>query len=206
MTKLSDTRGATTDILKFGNEYQMVAVLYAGQGQTFLAVLPGDEDNPRHDLLDDVDVLDLDLADWQRLLRQTDLLETEILQRAGDGTILKAIMRKSQRQIEQGISWAVYHRDGYACRYCGKGSGIPLTVDHLVCWEVGGPSTVENLVAACRKCNKTRGQTPYADWLRHPYYLKVSQQGLTRAQLLANEALAATLSSIPLVTHVRSHR
>lgn len=51
----------------------------------------------------------------------------------------------------------VLERDGYVCRWCGA----PATeADHYpVSRHRGGPSTVENMVAACRRCNASRGAT-----------------------------------------------
>lgn len=83
----------------------------------------------------------------------------------------KITLRKSQRNIEQGVSWAVFRRDNFTCRYCGA-DDVPMTVDHVVRWENLGESVEENLICACRKCNKTRGNIEYPDWLNHPYYLE----------------------------------
>jgi hypothetical protein len=139
--------------------------------------------------------LDMDLDEWRAFIRQTDLLETEVVAPDADGKLVKAVLRKSQRQVDQGTSWEVYKRDGYHCRYCGK-DGIPMTVDHLVLWEEGGPATPENLVTACRKCNKVRGNLPYDEWLRSPYYQKVSRD-LIIAASEANERVLGTLDGIP---------
>ncbi|GAG09150.1 unnamed protein product, partial [marine sediment metagenome] len=92
----------------------------------------------------------------------------------------------------------------YKCRYCGR-DDVPLTVDHLVLWEDGGPSIEENLVSACRKCNKKRGNTEYSDWLQHPYYLKVSA-ALLPCHQEKNEKLAPTLPGIPRVVGKRRSR
>ncbi|MGH2663666.1 MAG: HNH endonuclease [Actinomycetota bacterium] len=55
-------------------------------------------------------------------------------------------------------------RDGYRCVWCGRGCwpGHPdrrrhLTIDHVV---AGGPTSVENMVVACRSCNSKRGGRP----------------------------------------------
>lgn len=80
-----------------------------------------------------------------------------------------------------------------------------MTVDHIVTWEEGGPSTVENLVTACRKCNKIRGNTPYREWLRHPFYKKVSRN-LPIVIVERNEALVHTLDAIPRMVHKPSKR
>ena len=177
-------------LLKFGNTIQLVGAIYQGEGATYLAIFPGEK----------IDVMEkphiLTVEDWPAFLRQTDLLETEIIERAQDGKVTKAIVRKSARQIEQSISWAVYRRDGYACRYCGR-DDVPLTVDHLVLWEEGGPSIEENLLSACKKCNRTRGNTPYAEWLAHKHYKRVSEN-LSPEVRSQNEALIGTLDAIPL--------
>ena len=193
MVKLSEL-----NLLSFGHTIQMAGAIFQGEGQTFLAFFPEDADNQDHVL----ERLDLSLDDWNAIIRQTDLLETEILARATDGTLTKVVIRKSQRQIEQGVSWKVFKRDGYSCRYCGK-DDIPLTVDHLVCWEAGGPSIVENLVSSCRRCNKTRGSIEYSLWLEHPHYKKVSQE-LTPDIRDLNASLVVSLGSIPLRTSSRS--
>lgn len=51
--------------------------------------------------------------------------------------------------------------------WCGRGFGrlVPATTDHLVPRVKGGPSWPENEVAACRRCNGSRGHRTPADWL-----------------------------------------
>jgi 5-methylcytosine-specific restriction endonuclease McrA len=211
MAKLSDIK-----ILSIGHTIQMAGAVYVGEGKAYLAMFPdeqsrvsvrqGDYEVVLLDAEDqevaEVESLLMDTSEWEVFLRQTDLLETEVTARAADGTVQKAIVRKSQRQIEQGVSWKVYKRDRYACRYCAN-DDTPLTVDHLVTWESGGPSTVNNLVAACRKCNKTRGDLSYLEWLQHPFYRKVSQN-LSEGGRQANLKLAETLDSIPRLVHKRT--
>ena len=179
-----------------GNTIQLAGGVWSGNGKAYLCLLPDE----RNDV--PIEVLEMTPDEWQAFLRQTDLLETEVLTKAADGTIAKAILRKSTRQIDQGTSWRVFKRDGYKCRYCGA-DDVPLTVDHLVRWEEGGPSTEANLLSSCRKCNKVRGDTSYADWLQHPRYKAVSAK-LDAATRAANEAVQATLAAIPRVLHVKS--
>lgn len=191
MAKLSDL-----NIRAFGNTIQMTGAIYSGEGKTYLAYFPNErEDSP-------VEALEMGSPEWEQLLRQTDTMETEVLQKAADGTVTKAIVRKSQRNIDQAISWRVFKRDGYKCRYCANDSA-PMTVDHLVLWEEGGPSTEANLLSACRKCNKTRGNTQYSDWLKSPFYGKVSR-ALDEATRRSNEVLLTTLDKIPKLVHTRS--
>lgn len=58
---------------------------------------------------------------------------------------------------------AVYARDGYACVYCGEG-GKRLECDHVVPLSRGGPTTLANLVTACRDCNRSKGAKTPAEW------------------------------------------
>ena len=171
-----------------GNKIGLVGAVFGDDDQAYLLLFP-DQSYP-----DKVKLLELTLDDWKRVVKQLDILEVEVLRKGKDGNLGKAILRKTQRLIEQRVSWAVFKRDGYKCRYCGK-DDVPLTVDHLVLWEQNGPSTEDNLSSSCRKCNKTRGNLEYKDWLEHPYYRKVSQN-LTALVRADNLALVPTLAAI----------
>lgn len=185
------------DLLQVGNTIQLAGAIWVGGGKTYLCLFPG-EDMPMP-----VDTLEMTIDEWQKFLRQTDIMETEVLAASADGKVAKALIRKSTRQIAQHVSWAVYRRDR-RCRYCGR-DDVPLTVDHLVLWENGGPSTEGNLLSACRKCNKTRGNTEFADWLNHPYYKRVSQN-LPPGIQQANLDIVATLDAIPRMVHKPTRR
>jgi 5-methylcytosine-specific restriction endonuclease McrA len=52
---------------------------------------------------------------------------------------------------------AVYilRRDGYRCAWCG---GTATTVDHVVPRIDGGTDDPSNCVAACERCNKSKGR------------------------------------------------
>jgi HNH endonuclease len=207
------------NLLAIGNTIQIVGAVYAGDGKMIIALFPEDrgalttsegevlflgKDHPPESSFSEamVQVLDMDLGDWQKFLRQTDVMETEILTKSSDGTLAKAIYRKSQRQIDQAVSWKVFKRDSYTCRYCGN-NDVPLTVDHLILWEDGGPSTTDNLVAACKKCNKTRGNTDYEAWMKHPYYVQVSKS-LDPVVRALNEELVGKIRFIHRNVHTRS--
>jgi len=185
-------------IQEVGREILLVGGVWAGNGNAYLCLFPefGDSEDTK------IQVLEMTTEDWAALLRQSDLMETEVLAKAEDGKLYKAVARKCQRNIDQGTSWNVFRRDGYACRYCGNDKA-PLTVDHLVLWEEGGPSLEENLLSACRKCNKVRGNTQYADWLKHPFY-KGKSKNLTPEVRAANEAILGTLDAIP--RHIKKRK
>ena len=58
-------------------------------------------------------------------------------------------------------------RDGDRCAWCRRAftGQVTPTSDHLVPKVKGGPSWLENEVAACRRCNRERGHRGPADWL-----------------------------------------
>jgi hypothetical protein len=61
----------------------------------------------------------------------------------------------------------VLERDGASCIWCGRPFSrlVGPTTDHLVPKVKGGPSWLENEVAACRRCNSARGHTGPVEWL-----------------------------------------
>ena len=190
------------DIHDFGNEIQISGVVYSGKGEHLVAFFPGEIDWDEK-IVDILFFLNMDLDEWKTFLRQSDVMETEVLAKAKDGKLTKAILRKSARQIDQRVAWKVYKRDNYTCRYCGV-SGIPLTVDHLVLWEDGGPTTEENLFTSCKKCNKTRGNMPYEEWLEDERYLTKSFKGVAPITIKKNKDKLKELDKIPRVYHIKS--
>lgn len=77
--------------------------------------------------------------------------------------VVKAVIRKMTRQVDQNIAWKVYKRAGYACEYCGA-TDRPLTYDHFLAQAYGGLTTIENGRASCRPCNKAKGHKTIAEW------------------------------------------
>ncbi len=62
----------------------------------------------------------------------------------------------------------ILERDGARCVWCGRAVGeglVAATTEHVVPRIKGGPSWIENEVAACRRCNGRRGHRTPADWL-----------------------------------------
>lgn len=52
-------------------------------------------------------------------------------------------------------------RDDYTCQYCGVRGEKLMTVDHVIPRSRTGPSTWENLVCACMRCNNRKNnRTP----------------------------------------------
>lgn len=66
-----------------------------------------------------------------------------------------------RRPLNRALRWEVFVRDGFACRYCGKGpsthKGTVLEVDHRYPQSKGGSDELDNLVTACFQCNNGKG-------------------------------------------------
>ncbi len=83
--------------------------------------------------------------------------------------------------------YSVLARDRFTCQYCG--STRDLTIDHVIPRWAGGPSTWDNLVACCRRCNlKKADKTPHQAGMklmrppRRPHYVQyLSLQKYLRA-------------------------
>ena len=187
------------DLLELGNTIQLTGMLLTDSQNyiTYLVSIPEEEIN------NEIINLELTHDDWKKLLRQTDIQETKVLM-DDHGEIKKAILRKSTRQIDSNVSWNVYRRDNYTCRYCGR-NDVPLTVDHIVLWEDGGPNIEENLFSCCRRCNKIRGNMKYVDWLESPQYQDVSKN-LTEEEKRKNLMIVYTLEDIPIRIHKQSRK
>jgi hypothetical protein len=58
-------------------------------------------------------------------------------------------------------------RDGGTCVWCARPFTPldPPTTEHVVPRVKGGPSRMENEVAACRRCNAARGHRSPVEWL-----------------------------------------
>ena len=151
------------EFLEIGNSIVQWGCVYSDGNKVY--VVPFPEEDPGDATSLPLEMLVMTPTEWERFLTQTDVLDVQ-----GPA---KAILRKSQRQIDAVMSWRVFERDEYKCRYCGQKK--PLTIDHLDLWEDGGATTDENLVAACKKCNKTRGRIKYKEWIESAAYAKISQ-------------------------------
>ena len=188
----------TYDFSEFGKSIQLIGALFADSKLCYGLLLPNSEFfqvNMQTNWYDEMTA-----EDWQALQHQTDSVPTEVLVKEGDKPAGKAIIMRAQRQVSKIVSWKVFKRDDYTCRYCAR-DDVPLTVDHLVTWESGGPSTEANLVASCGPCNNCRGEMPFGEWLKCKDYKRRSVN-LSNAQQFANQALLPTLTNIPISPHV----
>ena len=100
--------------------------------------------------------------------------------------------RKIQRARSARLKEA-QRRDGNCCLWCGRefGALVPPTTDHLIPRLKGGPSWVENEVAACRRCNSDRGHRSPSAWLD-----ECEQRGWRPDRLAVTAQLAALAAAI----------
>jgi len=192
---MEEIKFSDIELLDVGSTIFLTGSIWSGNGKSYLCLFPEQE------LEKEISVLKMTLEEWGKFIRQSDILETEILEHGPD-KVTKAIIRKSQRLIDARVAWKVYRRDNYHCRYCGN-NGVPLTVDHLMLWEDGGPTVERNLLTSCRKCNKKRGKTQYSDWLNSEYYKRVSEN-LSDEIKKENQNIVLLLDTIDKVNNIRS--
>jgi len=71
------------------------------------------------------------------------------------------VLTRSNRLPKRDIKYSrqsVFNRDKFKCQYCGKlFVRSELTIDHVYPKHLGGRSTWDNVVAACRPCNEKKG-------------------------------------------------
>lgn len=67
----------------------------------------------------------------------------------------------ARKAISKRLRFAVFKRDGFRCRYCGRTPEVSvLHVDHVVPVSKGGTNDPANLVAACSSCNGGKSNIP----------------------------------------------
>lgn len=70
--------------------------------------------------------------------------------------------------------YALYERDNWACVYCGlrvhprnlHEAARALSLDHIIPRAAGGGNESDNLVTACRQCNRRKSAQPL--WVAAP--------------------------------------
>ena len=67
--------------------------------------------------------------------------------------------------VWQTIRTRIFGRDDYTCQYCGERAG-KLECDHVIPVSRGGPNTDDNLVTACRDCNRSKRDKTPEEWLQ----------------------------------------
>lgn len=125
------------------------------------------------------------IQEWCAILKETD--DPKVFEMDETGFI-KAIHRKMQKGLISGeVQQKIWARDGFKCYYCGRMMGeIQLSVDHFEPLEFGGLETQENLISACRKCNKKKGSISAAVWCKK---IGISHEGALEYLKQANQKL-----------------
>lgn len=77
---------------------------------------------------------------------------------------MSASWTKKRRNIKQAIQREILARDKYTCQYCGAmpGDTSLLDIDHIIPQSLGGHDRCDNLVTACRSCNRRAKNNPSA--------------------------------------------
>lgn len=73
----------------------------------------------------------------------------------------------------------VAYFDG-CCAYCGTSRGR-LTADHLVAKSRGGDDSLSNLVPACERCNQSKADEEWREWLMQQEWF--SQERMNRVYM-----------------------
>lgn len=81
---------------------------------------------------------------------------------------LKALDKKDLKGIR--YKWSVVlERDKFACQYCSKPvTRRTATRDHVHPQSKGGRTNYNNIVVACPKCNREKGNKTCAEWGKWP--------------------------------------
>jgi len=59
-----------------------------------------------------------------------------------------------REDISPSVRYQVLARDKSACQKCGrKAPNVELAIDHILPWDCGGPTVIDNLQTLCRDCN-----------------------------------------------------
>ena len=70
--------------------------------------------------------------------------------------IWQSICRVERGKVTNKMRFAIYKRDNYRCRKCGRKTN-DLEVDHIYPIAKGGKSTYDNLQTLCHRCNVKKG-------------------------------------------------
>ena len=71
-----------------------------------------------------------------------------------------SISRVERGKVSNKMRFAIYKRDGYRCKRCGRrDNGTNLEIDHIIPISKGGKSDYYNLQTLCRRCNKEKGDS-----------------------------------------------
>ncbi len=88
----------------------------------------------------------------------------------------------------------VLARDKYQCTYCGSPNN--LTADHVIPLSRGGNNDISNLVACCSKCNASKSNRLFDEWMS----TKTGRAGLVSVYLSASNGVQRVTCGVQRVT------
>jgi 5-methylcytosine-specific restriction endonuclease McrA len=97
-------------------------------------------------------------AERERLRRDAEKREHEAWLRSKE----RAAQIRRELAQDQPLRWRIFARDQHRCLICLRGGDqTDLTIDHIVPVSLGGDNDESNLRTLCRRCNSSKGATPY---------------------------------------------
>lgn len=61
--------------------------------------------------------------------------------------------------VTRKVRFAVFLRDKFTCQYCGRQAPeVVIEIDHVLPCSKGGTNDLNNLVTACRDCNRGKSE------------------------------------------------
>lgn len=147
----------TVNLEDLGDTWQLDGIVIGNGQQNLILQMPAGSID-----CSNVSIFDPTVEELEAWMKQTDDPIAPLYQNQ-DSKVVKAIVRKVTRQLDQAVVWKCYQRDNYTCVYCST-TGVPLTYDHYLAQAYGGPTTLENGRTSCRKCNKLKGHLTIKEW------------------------------------------
>lgn len=154
-----------TNVLVLNRFYMAIRVISVRRGLTLLyrecAEVIGNEDGQ---------YVTYDFESWCELSQLTSVEKQpgeEYLQAVGFELQVPRVLRLTRfdKMPTQSVRFNrrnLFMRDDHTCQYCGKVEPTSkLSLDHVVPRSLGGPTTWENIVCCCLRCNSRKGgRTP----------------------------------------------
>jgi 5-methylcytosine-specific restriction endonuclease McrA len=98
----------------------------------------------------------LDREEIRRLEKENQWLRAEVARLEAR---LHIHTRRAAHRVPTILRRVVLERDDFTCRYCGcRFAPVSLDVDHVIPVRRGGVTDEDNLVTACRSCNRRKGE------------------------------------------------
>jgi hypothetical protein len=110
----------------------------------------------------------------------------------------QAKTQKTSRNIPEHVKRAVKARDGDRCRNCGVETEF-LHYDHIFPFDLGGPTTAENIQRLCPTCNTSKGNKIQCAQCRHwlsPEHALCTQCGARFPYSKHSQTLAGRLENL----------